>query len=194
MTNILQAAAAIEHARAIQPLERQILRALRERGPGLPLEVAVRVLKFPEEIAPALQDLSARGLIQAERFGGSLLGDELLSLTPLGAQTLEAAEALEQQRVTAAGERSVAIGGAVSESNIVTGTSGATAAGHAASARVAVTEPDAEPARPSIAQQEAELLQKLGDVAAKAGDTAKASEYYEQALKLVRRLRDAAAS
>lgn len=157
MTNILQMTAAIEQARAIQPLERRILRALRERGPGLPLEVAVRVLKFPEEIAPALQDLSARGLIQAERFGGSLLGDELLSLTPLGAQTLEAAEALEQQGV------------------------GAPADGVASS-------------RPSIAQQEAELLQKLGDVAAEAGDTTKATEYYEQALKLVRQLRDAPAS
>lgn len=155
-TSASQNDAAIEQARAMQPLERQILRALRERGPGLPLEVAVRVLKFPEEIAPALQRLSDRGLIRSERFGGSLLGDELFSITPLGARALEAAEAAERQVGVAAGER--------------------------------VASP-----RLSTAEREAELLQKLGDIAAASGDTAKAAEYYREALSLVRQLRDAPA-
>lgn len=191
MTNILQSAEAVALAQTIEPLERQILRALRERGPGLPLEVAVRVLKLPEEVAPALQRLSERGLIQAERFGGGALGDGLLSLTTLGAQTLEAADALERQRVTAAGSRAVAVGGGVSESNIVTGTSGAAAAGRAASARAAAPEPEGEPARLSIAEREADLLQKLGDLAAEKGDKDKAAEYYREALNLVRGLRRA---
>jgi DNA-binding PadR family transcriptional regulator len=101
MTNILEAAAALERARAITPTERRVLQALRDKGPGLPLEVAMRVLAFPEQIAPVLRDLQERGLVRAERFGGSPLGDELWTITPLGLQALEAAQALAQQSVGA---------------------------------------------------------------------------------------------
>jgi DNA-binding MarR family transcriptional regulator len=98
MTNIFQAAvAALEQARTITPTERRVLQALRDRGPGLPLEVAMRVLSFPEQIVPVLRDLQERGLVCPERFGGSPLGDELWTVTPLGLQTLEAAQALAQQ-------------------------------------------------------------------------------------------------
>ena len=101
MTNIFQAAAAaLEQARTITPTERRVLQALRDRGPGLPLEVAMRVLTFPEQIAPVLRDLQEQGLVRAERFGGSPLGDELWSVTPLGLQTLEAAQALAQRSVS----------------------------------------------------------------------------------------------
>ena len=101
MTNIFQAAAAaLEQARTITPTERRVLQALRDRGPGLPLEVAMRVLSFPEQIAPVLRSLQERGLARAERFGGSPLGDELWSVTPLGVQTLEAAQALAQRSVS----------------------------------------------------------------------------------------------
>jgi DNA-binding MarR family transcriptional regulator len=105
MTNIFQehlsgAAAALEQARTITPTERRVLQALRDRGPGLPLEVAMRVLSFPEQIAPVLRSLQERGLARAERFGGSPLGDELWSITPLGLQTLEAAQALAQRSVS----------------------------------------------------------------------------------------------
>ena len=101
MTNILEAAAALERARAITPTERRVLQALRDKGPGLPLEVAMRVLAFPEQIAPVLRDLQERGLARAERFGGSPLGDELWSVTPLGLQALEAARALAQRSADA---------------------------------------------------------------------------------------------
>jgi len=101
MTNNFQSAvAALEQARIITPTERRVLQALRDKGPGLPLEVAMRVLSFPEQIAPVLRSLQERGLVCAERFGGSPLGDELWSITPLGLQTLEAAQALAQRSVS----------------------------------------------------------------------------------------------
>jgi DNA-binding MarR family transcriptional regulator len=161
MTDILQTTVVLEQARAIGPLERRVLRALRDKGPGLLLEVAVRVLSFPEQITPVLRDLRERGLIRAERFGGSALGDELWSVTPLGAQTLDAAEALEQRSV-----------GAPAPAEAMDGTA----------------------LHQSVKQQEAELLHKLGDIAVRAGDTARAAEYYEQALKLVRQMRETPAS
>jgi len=68
--------------------------------------VAMRVLSFPEQIAPVLRSLQERGLARAERFGGSPLGDELWTITPLGLQTLEAAQALAQQSATPPSQQS----------------------------------------------------------------------------------------
>ena len=169
MTNIFQAAAAaLEQARTITPTERRVLQALRDRGPGLPLEVAMRVLSFPEQIAPVLRSLQERGLARAERFGGSALGDELWTITPLGLQTLEAAQALAQQSATPPSQQSSqapaqrSVGPLPTESvNDVT----------------------------SPLQQEAELLRKLGELAEKRGDTRGADEYYRLALMLLRQIR-----
>jgi len=169
MTNIFQAAAAaLEQARTITPMERRVLQALRDRGPGLPLEVAMRVLSFPEQIAPVLRSLQERGLARAERFGGSPLGDELWSVTLLGLQTLEAAQALAQRSVSPP-------------------------ASEAASAPRSVSPPAPAEAPRDVAsslQQEADLLRKLGELAEKRGDTQQAARYYEEALGLIRKSRE----
>jgi DNA-binding MarR family transcriptional regulator len=169
MTNIFQAAAAaLEQARTITPTERRVLQALRDRGPSLPLEVAMRVLAFPEQIAPVLRSLQERGLARAERFGGSPLGDELWSVTPLGLQTLEAAQALAQRSVSPP-------------------------ASEAASAPRSVSPPAPAEAPRDVAsslQQEADLLRKLGELAEKRGDTQQAARYYEEALGLIRKSRE----
>jgi len=169
MTNIFQAAAAaLEQARTITPTERRVLQALRDRGPGLPLEVAMRVLSFPEQIAPVLRSLQERGLARAERFGGSPLGDELWSVTPLGLQTLEAAQALAQRSVTPPSQQS-----------------------SQAPAQRSVGQLPTESANDATSplQQEAELLRKLGELAEKRGDTEEAARYYQQALTLLRQMR-----
>jgi len=170
MTNIFQAAAAaLEQARTITPTERRVLQALRDRGPGLPLEVAMRVLSFPEQIVPVLRDLQERGLVCPERFGGSALGDELWTITPLGLQTLEAAQALAQQSATPSSQQS-----------------------SQAPAQRLVGQPPTESANDATSplQQEADLLRKLGELAEKRGDTQQAARYYEEALGLIRKSRE----
>jgi len=49
-SDILAAQALLETARSLDQLERRILLALRERRPGLLMEIAVRVYKLPEDI------------------------------------------------------------------------------------------------------------------------------------------------
>ena len=173
MTNIFQAAAAaLEQARTITPTERRVLQALRDRGPGLPLEVAMRVLAFPEQIAPVLRDLQEQGLVRAERFGGSALGDELWTITPLGLQTLEAAQALSQRSAAPPSRQ-------MSEAT-------------QAPAQRLVGQPPTESANDATSplQQEADLLRKLGELAEKRGDTQQAARYYEEALGLIRKSRE----
>ena len=171
MPDILQASAALERARTISQTEQRVLKALRDRGPGLPLEVAMRVLTFPEQIAPVLRDLQEQGLVRAERFGGSALGDELWSITPLGLQTLEAAQALAQRSAAPPSRQ-------MSEAT-------------QAPAQRLVGQPPTESANDATSplQQEAELLRKLGELAEKRGDTEEAARYYQQALTLLRQMR-----
>lgn len=164
MTDILQTTALLEQARELKPLERSILRALRDKGPGLPLEVAVRVLKFPEEIGPALLDLKAKQLIRSVQFNGSALGDEMLSISPTGDQLLNVLDRLEQQ------------------------------AEFVQSTPVGKTTADSATIQQTAELQEAELLRKLGDVAAASGKTDEATTYYTQALKVIRQLRETSKS
>ena len=193
MTNIFQAAAAaLEQARTITPMERRVLQALRDRGPGLPLEVAMRVLSFPEQIAPVLRSLQERGLARAERFGGSPLGDELWSVTLLGLQTLEAAQALAQRSVSPPASEAASAPRSVSpSSNIIAPPP--KVASEAASAPRSVSPPAPAEAPRDVAsslQQEADLLRKLGELAEKRGDTQQAARYYEEALGLIRKSRE----
>ncbi len=76
----------LDAAAALSPLQRQLLLSLRERGPGLPLEIAMRVLKFPEEVNPEITDLRNRRLVQSSDFSGGALGSELVTLTSRGEQ------------------------------------------------------------------------------------------------------------
>jgi len=54
---ILSAEALLEAARNLTPLQRQIVQSLYDKGPCLLLELAVRVLKFPEEVSQPVQEL-----------------------------------------------------------------------------------------------------------------------------------------
>lgn len=74
--------------RTLTPLQRQLLTNLADRGPGLLLEVAVRVLKFPEDVGVPLRELSQNGLVQAETITGGQLGNELFSLSEQGRQAV----------------------------------------------------------------------------------------------------------
>lgn len=76
----------LELARGLTPLQRQIVLALRDRGPGLLLEVAVRVLKFPEEVSQPVADLREKRLVEFTKVSGSTFGGEMIALTPAGEQ------------------------------------------------------------------------------------------------------------
>lgn len=76
-------------AQSTTGVQRQILFSLRDKGPGLPLEVAVRILKFPEDIAGDLRELRAQGLIRTDAFSGGQLGSEIIYLSDLGEQLVD---------------------------------------------------------------------------------------------------------
>lgn len=71
-------------ARSLTPLQQQIVTALHDRGPGMTLEIAVRLLKFPEEISQPLADLRDKGVVVGSEFSGGTFGNELISLTATG--------------------------------------------------------------------------------------------------------------
>lgn len=85
---ILTAEALLEAARTLTPLQRQIVQSLYDKGPCLLLELAVRVLKFPEEISQPVQELRDKGLIHAKPFSGGPFGGELLCLSEQGREVV----------------------------------------------------------------------------------------------------------
>ncbi|MCS7061477.1 MAG: hypothetical protein RMN25_09975 [Anaerolineae bacterium] len=157
--DVLEAQALLEIAKSLDPLERRILLSLRQRGPGLAMEIAVRVYKFPDDIRQPLLNLRDRQLVRSEGFSGSAFGDELISLTARGEQVA-----------------SLLASGAVPE----TPPAPAEETSKQAGAR------EITPA--AVLQREAELLQKLGELAAQQGDAKAASDYYRQALDLLRKI------
>ncbi|HAJ34818.1 MAG TPA: hypothetical protein DCL15_03870 [Chloroflexi bacterium] len=84
--SIYEAGAMIEIARTLSALQQQLILSLRERGPGMLLEIAVRVLKFPDEVSGPLADLRAKRLVTSTEIAGGAFGNELFSLTPQGEQ------------------------------------------------------------------------------------------------------------
>ncbi len=140
-----------EMARRLTELQRRILQALKDKGPGLPLEVAVRVLKFPEDVIGPLRELQAAGLVTAQTVSGQF-GGELFSLTNLAEQVLRV----------------------VNDPSFQTSQAPAPAAAVAAAA--------------DPRQQEADLLNKLGELAKEKGDLDKAVEYFQQALNITREM------
>lgn len=143
-------AALAEIARRLPDLERRILQALKDKGPGLVLEIAVRVLKFPEDILGPLRELQTANLIATQTVAGQY-GGELFSLTMAGEYVVRLLNDVTFQQVLP----------------------------QAAAAPAAAPDPR---------RQEAELLNKLGDVAKEKGDLEKALEYYQQALTIAREL------
>lgn len=75
-------------AQRLTDLQRQILQSLKDKGPGLLLEVAVRVLKFTEDVYEPLRELQSLGLVETQSVSGGQFGSELYTLTPAGASVL----------------------------------------------------------------------------------------------------------
>lgn len=148
--NLLDRSVLLELAGSLTLLQRQIVLSLRDRGPGLLLEVAVRVLKFPEEVSQPVADLRERRVVEFSRVSGGAFGGEMIALSPSGEQMASALrdeaflEQLQQAQQTAQSQTW------------------------------------------RVQEQEATLLQRLGDLAAQKGDVAAAGDYYKQALAVVR--------
>jgi hypothetical protein len=145
--------------------QRQVVLALVNR-PGLLLDVAVRVLRLPEEVAGPLRSLSEAELVRADEFAGGPFGSSLYQLTPLGAQ----------------------VAAVLNDGALLREIDGAPlpAAAPLSDLRGAS---DANPL-----QKELDLLTKLGSLAEQEGKIAEASEYYKQALAVSRKLADSSAS
>jgi DNA-binding MarR family transcriptional regulator len=62
--------------------EAGLLQALLEKGPALPVELAVRTLSFPEEIADPLANLEQEGYVERQQ----LQKGEMFVLTKKGHQ------------------------------------------------------------------------------------------------------------
>jgi len=147
------ASALLEVARTLTPLHRAILLSLSDKGPGALLEVAVRVLKFPDEVRQPLADLRDKGLVTWSDRSETGIGGEVISLTADGAHLagLLRDQTFLRQMETAPG-------------------------------------PATAPSFKGSLQQQADLLQKLGDLAVNSGDADGARNYYQQALEVTQRL------
>jgi DNA-binding MarR family transcriptional regulator len=154
-----QLTALTEIARRLTEVQWRILQALKDKGPGLLLEVAVRVMKFPEDVQEPLRQLQAAGLVTTQSVSGGQFGGELFSLTSPGERALRLMNDPVFQ-VTQSSQSS-----------------------QPAAAMAPVPRSAADPR-----VQEAELLKKLGDVATEKGDLDKAIDYYQQALTVTRDL------
>lgn len=75
-------------ARRLSDLQRQLLQCLKDKGPGLLLEVAVRVLKFTEDVSEPLRELQTSGLVETQSVDGGRFGSELYTLTAAGDRVL----------------------------------------------------------------------------------------------------------
>lgn len=138
--------------------QRDILTSLRDRGPGLAMDIAVRVLRFPDEIGRPLRTLQAMNLVRARPFTGGQMGAELFSLTPEGEQVVRLLRNPDFMRAL---------------TNLPV----------EPAAAAATLTPAFDPHQEEIA-----LLRRLGDLAAKRGDDQSAADYYNQALEKTRHL------
>lgn len=80
----IETGAMVEMARGLTEVQKQVLFALADRGPAVMLEVAVRSLRFPDEVAEPLADLRQKGLVTTTGLSRSSYGNEMFSLTGLG--------------------------------------------------------------------------------------------------------------
>jgi DNA-binding PadR family transcriptional regulator len=145
----LKILAAAQH---LTDLQRQLLQGLKDKGPGLLLEVAVRVLKFTEDVYEPLRELQANGLVETQSVSGGQFGSELYTLTAAGRQVLRLLNDPDFQREAQAAA------------------------------------PPSPPPPPDPRRQEAELLNKLGDLAKEKGNLDEAMNFYKQALNITREL------
>src|SRR5262245_60649644 len=75
-------------ARRLTDLQRQLLQSLKDKGPGLLLELAVRILKFPDDVEVPLRELLANDLVESQSVSGGQFGSELYTLTAAGERVL----------------------------------------------------------------------------------------------------------
>lgn len=75
-------------ARRLTDLQRRLLQGLKDKGPGLLLDLAVRVLKFTEDVSEPLRELQTNNLVETQSVNGGLLGSELYTLTAAGDRVL----------------------------------------------------------------------------------------------------------
>ncbi len=80
----IETGAMVEMARGLTEVQKQILFALADRGPAVMLELAVRSLHFPEEMAEPLADLRQKGMVTTTGLSRSSYGSEMFSLTARG--------------------------------------------------------------------------------------------------------------
>lgn len=147
-----------EDAARLTPDQQQVLRALDGR-PGLILDIAVRLRKFPEDVQPVVDELAQQGLVRLDSVAGTPLGGNLFLLTPYGDQV---AAALRDLAVVPPAEPLPA------------------------AAQQGAPEPSPTPANPL--QQQYDVLVRLGELAEKSGDTAEAANYYKAALEVSKKL------
>ncbi|QQS46109.1 MAG: tetratricopeptide repeat protein [Acidobacteriota bacterium] len=76
-------------AQQITDIQRDLLISLKEKGPGLLIEMAVRVFKFPEDVREPIKDLIEKGLVEAQSVSGGQFGGELYSVSPEGDRVLQ---------------------------------------------------------------------------------------------------------
>lgn len=79
-------------AAVLDEKEKSLLRALQVKGPALPVELAVRTLSFPDEIAASIRLLVEQGLIEIEPLAQGRLGGEIVYLSEKGKKQLYALE------------------------------------------------------------------------------------------------------
>lgn len=72
--------------------EKLLLRALVEKGPALPVELATRTFSFPDEVSASIRELVAKGLIEIEPLARGRTGGELVFLSEKGQRQLNARE------------------------------------------------------------------------------------------------------
>lgn len=72
--------------------EKLLLRVLQQKGPALPVELAVRTLSFPDEIAGSIRVLADQGLIEIEPLTRGHLGGEIIYLSEKGKKQLRVPE------------------------------------------------------------------------------------------------------
>jgi DNA-binding MarR family transcriptional regulator len=78
-----------EDGNSLSDKELKLLEVLWRKGPAIPIELAVRTLSFPEEIAEPLERLEEKGLVEVDSFDAGAIAQKLVSLSRKGVQVLE---------------------------------------------------------------------------------------------------------
>lgn len=151
-------------AASLAPIEHDILLNLFERGPGLPLEVAVRLLKMPSEVDGPLGRLMNMGLVQ----NNSISGNNVLRLSDAGREVVGVLQNSRLMSEIDAAARPPAPQADVPQPQAAT---------------LSYSAPAQDPREREIA-----LLLQLADLAKQSGDLNQALQWTKEALEVQRSL------